>query len=110
MPDIPLQDIIRRVKQIKQCYGQLDHTEGGTKVAASQRNCIDGLDTKLVNQLFQFSWCEFAQIRRIRNSVKVGGRNFPVQLNYSLSSDGSVNNHQIHAAFSLPSQTAAVVP
>ena len=48
VPDIPYQDIFRRVEQVVQGDGELDHAEPGPEMAAGVGHRIDGLGAQLL--------------------------------------------------------------
>src|SRR6185295_7076749 len=64
MADVPDDAVVRRVEQVMQRDGQLDHAEAGAEMAAGDRYGVDRLLTQFVGELAQLSDIETAKILR----------------------------------------------
>ena len=68
MADVPDDAVARRVEQVVQRDGQLDHAEAGAEMAAGDRHGIDRLLAQFVGELAQLALVEAAEIGR-RNDI-----------------------------------------
>ena len=60
--DVPDQPVARRVEDVVQRDGQLDHAEPGAQMAAGHRDRVDRLGAQLVGELPQLAFVELAQV------------------------------------------------
>ena len=63
--DVPDQAVARRVEDVMERDGELDHAEPGAEMAAGHRDGVDGLLAQLVGELAQLPAFEPAQVRRV---------------------------------------------
>ena len=68
--DVPDQAVARRVENVMQGGGQLDHAEASAEMTARHRNRVDGFLTQLVSDLPDLFHLEPAQIVRSADSVE----------------------------------------
>ena len=73
MADVPDQAIMRRIEDIMDGRGQLDHAETCAEVAAGDRHRIDGLLAQLVGDLTHLVGAELAEILRSLDGVEKRG-------------------------------------
>ena len=62
MADVPDDAVARRVEQVVQRDGQLDHAEAGAEMAAGDRHRVDRLLAQLVGELAQLRLVETAEV------------------------------------------------
>ena len=72
MADIPDQPVVRRVEDMMQSNGELDHAKPSAEMAAGDRDRVDQLLPELARQLLQLAVLKRAQIRRSIDAVKQG--------------------------------------
>ena len=72
MADIPDQPVVRRVEDMVQGNGELDHAKPSAEMATGDRDRVDQLLPELARQLLQLAVLKRAQIRRSINAVKQG--------------------------------------
>ena len=70
MADVPDQPIARRVEDVVDRGGELDHAEARAEVTAGHRDGIDGLLTQLVGDLANLLDLELAQVIRCPDGVE----------------------------------------
>ena len=70
VPDIPDQPVARRIEEVVQRDGQLDHAEPGPEVTAGHRHRADGLGPQLVRHLPEVFSFEAAQVRGTFDGVE----------------------------------------
>ena len=73
VPDIPDQRVARRIEDVVQCRGQLDHTQPGTQMPTRDRDGVDRLRTQLVGQLAQLVDREIAHVGGVSDLVEGRG-------------------------------------
>ena len=71
--DVPDQPVARRVEDVVQRDGQLDHAEAGAEMAAGDRDRVDGLGAQLVGELAQARLVELAQVSGRADRVEQRG-------------------------------------
>src|SRR5580692_6089382 len=64
MADVPNQPVGRRIENIMQRDGELDHAEAGAEMAAGHRDSVDGLTAQFVSHLPQLSGLKVPEIVR----------------------------------------------
>src|SRR5216683_1758310 len=72
MADVPDQPVARRIEDVVDRGGQLDHAKAGAKMAAGDRDSVDGFLAELVGNLPHLFHLEPAQILRRANGVEKG--------------------------------------
>ena len=68
--DIPDQSVARRVEDMVQRHGQLDHAEPGAEMAAGDGDGVDRLEPELVGDLPQLGVVEGPQIGGVMDRVE----------------------------------------
>ena len=68
--DVPDQPVGRRIEDVVQRHGELDHAEPGAEMAAGHRDRINHFLAEFVGELAQVGRIELAQIRRRVDLVK----------------------------------------
>ena len=82
MTNIPDDPVVRRVKEIVERHGELNHPETCSKVASGDRHRIDGLGPQLVGNLPKRINRQFPEVARYPDRVeKRGVRHHPISLN-----------------------------
>ena len=64
MADVPDDAVARRIEQIMQRDGQLDHAEAGAEMAAGDRHGVDRLLAQFVGELTQLTLVKATQVFR----------------------------------------------
>src|SRR5262245_46008219 len=73
MTDVPNQFVIRGIEDVMQGNRQLDYAETGSKMAARNRNRVDGLGAQFIGNLLQVPRINAAQVGRALDRIeKVG--------------------------------------
>ena len=62
MADVPDDAVVRRVEQIMQRNGELDHAEAGAEMTAGDRHGVDRLLTQFVGDLAKLALVETAKV------------------------------------------------
>ena len=70
MADVPDQPVARRVEDVVQRDGELDHAEPGAEVAAGDRNGADRFRAQLVGELAQVAQLQLADVGRVMDAVE----------------------------------------
>src|ERR1700759_3401803 len=71
--DVPDDAVVRRVEDVVQSGGELDHAETGAKMAAADGHRIDQLVAQLVSELAQLRFVELLQISGMDNGIEKRG-------------------------------------
>ena len=72
--DVPDQPVVRRVEDVVQGHGQLDHAQPGAEMPAGHRDRVDRLLPQLGRQLRQAGTAEAAQVAGLVDLVEERGR------------------------------------
>ena len=70
--DVPDEPVARRVEDVVQRDGELDHAEPGAEMPARDGDGVDGLAPQLVGELPQLALLQPAQVRRCVDQVEKG--------------------------------------
>jgi hypothetical protein len=63
--DVPDEAVVRRVVEVVQCDGQLDHAEAGAEVAAAAADAFDQVGAQFFGDGGKFAFVEPAQVGRV---------------------------------------------
>lgn len=56
MPDVPQQTVVRRVEDVMQRDGQLDHAQAGTEMPTGLTDRVEQFQAQLIGQGFQLGF------------------------------------------------------
>lgn len=71
MTDIPNQTVIRRIKDVMQCYGKLDYAEIAGKMAADSRKGIYNIVSNLGAEPGQLLQRKFSEVRGNTDAIEI---------------------------------------
>ena len=81
--DVPDQPVARRVEDVMERDGELDHAQARAEMPAGDRNGVDRLLPQFVGQTLQVALGQSAQVFRRRDAVEKGRMFFVGQANVS---------------------------
>jgi hypothetical protein len=70
VPDVPDQPIVRRIKDVMESDGELDHAEAGAQMTARHADRIDCLLPEFVGELTKLAIAERAHVGRRLNAIE----------------------------------------